>query len=101
MEFLQNDQHLFFKSIYRRGISFVGVEKVWDDLIDSGPKKDLLESSPGKDWLLDSGKSRRQIFKCREMVLFEFLFKESSKWACVKENANEMISVYNYESVVV
>ncbi len=30
-----------------------------------------------------------------------FCITESFKWACVKENANEMISVYDYESVVV
>jgi hypothetical protein len=28
-------------------------------------------------------------------------FTESSKWACVKENATEMISACDYESVVV
>ncbi len=40
-------------------------------------------------------------FDVEKMVLLNFCFKESSKWACVKENANEMISVYDYKSVVV
>jgi len=76
-----------FKSIYRRGISFVGIAKVWDDLLGQSPEEDFPEWGSKKDWLLDSEKSRRRIFKVE-------------KWFFL-ENANEMISVYDYESVVV
>jgi hypothetical protein len=40
-------------------------------------------------------------FDVEKWYNFNFLFAESFKWACVKENADEMISVYDYENVVV
>ncbi len=60
-----------------------------------------MERGTEKDWLLDSRKSRTLNFDVEKMVFLKFCFEESFKWACVKENANEMISVYDYKSVVV
>jgi hypothetical protein len=38
-----------FKSIYRRGISFVGIAKVWDDLLGQSPEEDFPEWGSKKD----------------------------------------------------
>jgi hypothetical protein len=71
------------------------------NLFDWNLKEDCPDASLKKDWLHDSKESRTLNFEVEKWFFLNFCFAESSKWACVKENTNEMISVYDYKSVVV
>ncbi len=70
-------------------------------LVDFKSKRRLNRTDPKSELTsrFFEGIENVKNFDVEKWYNFNFLFAESFKWA--KENANEMISVYDYENVVV